>query len=66
MAMQAAADAQAKAEAEAAAKAAAEAAAGAYRYRVVSSNYLPHEVGAELAFDEPVAEHLLRHLTPIE
>lgn len=63
MAMQAAADAQAQAEAEAAAKAAP---AGAYRYRVVSSNYLPHEPGAELTFDEPVAEHLLRHLTPIE
>lgn len=64
MAMQAAADAQAKAEAEAAAKAAAP--AGAYRYRVVSSNFLPHEPGTELTFDEPVAEHLLRHLTPIE
>lgn len=64
LAMQAAAEAQAQAEAEAAAKAAAS--AGAYRYRVVSSNYLPHEVGAELAFDEPVAEHLLRHLTLVE
>ena len=62
--------AKAAADAEAAAKAAADAEAaapaGAFRYRVKSNNYLPHEVGAVVTFDEPVADHLLRHLELIE